>query len=207
MLAEMISSNFKFLPPSLPAVLIHWFVDCLIRIRSGSFAQSLNRSFTRFDLGADKIAVVNEGIIAELGNHTELLAKNGLYADLVRLQMTGDEDESSKSSDNLAALVEETQQLVEAVAATATAEVTGSTSGEVVKAADKEAEEEISKDESARLTKRVWDLVLQHKLWFFAALFGGAAFGSVFPGECDKSWRTTSLCAFCALFTILEAHI
>ena len=39
--------------------------------------------------GADKIAVVNAGVIAELGNHEALIAKNGLYADLVRLQMTG----------------------------------------------------------------------------------------------------------------------
>ena len=39
--------------------------------------------------GADKIAVVSTGVIAELGNHEALIAKNGIYADLVRLQMTG----------------------------------------------------------------------------------------------------------------------
>ena len=36
---------------------------------------------------ADKIAVVSEGVIAELGTHQDLIAKNGLYADLVRLQV------------------------------------------------------------------------------------------------------------------------
>ena len=33
---------------------------------------------------ADKIAVVSEGVIAELGTHDDLMALNGLYADLVR---------------------------------------------------------------------------------------------------------------------------
>ena len=42
--------------------------------------------------GADKIAVVSEGVIAELGSHQELIARNGLYADLVRLQMTGEDE-------------------------------------------------------------------------------------------------------------------
>ena len=36
---------------------------------------------------ADKIAVVSEGLIAELGTHQDLIARNGLYADLVRLQV------------------------------------------------------------------------------------------------------------------------
>jgi ATP-binding cassette subfamily B (MDR/TAP) protein 1 len=36
---------------------------------------------------ADKIAVVKNGAIAELGRHEELLAKNGLYADLIKLQV------------------------------------------------------------------------------------------------------------------------
>ena len=36
---------------------------------------------------ADKIALVSNGVIAELGTHDELIAKRGLYADLVSLQM------------------------------------------------------------------------------------------------------------------------
>ena len=41
---------------------------------------------------ADKIAVVNGGRVAEEGTHKELLAKNGLYSELVRLQMDTDDD-------------------------------------------------------------------------------------------------------------------
>ena len=35
------------------------------------------------------ISVVHEGVIAELGKNDELVAKDKIYADLVRLQMTG----------------------------------------------------------------------------------------------------------------------
>ncbi len=37
---------------------------------------------------ADRIVVVDQGEIAEQGNHEELMEKNGLYAELVRLQST-----------------------------------------------------------------------------------------------------------------------
>ena len=42
---------------------------------------------------ADRIAVVSDGKIKELGTHDELLALNGLYSDLVSLQMQTAEDE------------------------------------------------------------------------------------------------------------------
>ena len=35
---------------------------------------------------ADRIVVLDRGCIAEIGNHAELLARNGLYASLYRLQ-------------------------------------------------------------------------------------------------------------------------
>ena len=42
---------------------------------------------------ADKIAVIAEGKIAEQGTHDELIAKNGLYADLYRLQFRANQGE------------------------------------------------------------------------------------------------------------------
>lgn len=65
-------------------------------------------AYLTLSAGADKIAVVNGGIIAELGTHEELLAQDGMYADLVRLQLTGhDEGEGairlSPSGNNLLA--------------------------------------------------------------------------------------------------------
>ncbi len=38
---------------------------------------------------ADKIIVLNKGLIKEMGNHQELLAKEGMYYDLYRLQYKG----------------------------------------------------------------------------------------------------------------------
>ena len=40
---------------------------------------------------ADLIFVVNDGEIVERGNHTELLRKGGLYAELHELQFRGEE--------------------------------------------------------------------------------------------------------------------
>lgn len=38
---------------------------------------------------ADKIIVMNHGSIVETGNHDELMAKNGFYADLYNSQFSG----------------------------------------------------------------------------------------------------------------------
>ena len=38
---------------------------------------------------AEKIMVMNEGSIVEMGNHQELIAKGGFYAELYRSQFAG----------------------------------------------------------------------------------------------------------------------
>lgn len=38
---------------------------------------------------ADRIVVLKEGMVAEFGTHPELLARNGVYADLHRIQAGG----------------------------------------------------------------------------------------------------------------------
>ena len=42
---------------------------------------------------ADLILVLQEGRVAELGSHEELMAKNGLYREVYDLQMTGEDRE------------------------------------------------------------------------------------------------------------------
>jgi ABC-type multidrug transport system ATPase subunit len=39
---------------------------------------------------ADKICLIDQGRVAEMGTHDELIALNGLYADMVRLQLNAD---------------------------------------------------------------------------------------------------------------------
>ena len=45
--------------------------------------------------GATRIAVLDDGWLVELGSHDELLARDGLYAKLYRLQFEADEDAAS----------------------------------------------------------------------------------------------------------------
>jgi ABC-type multidrug transport system fused ATPase/permease subunit len=44
-------------------------------------------------LSADRIVVMNQGQIVEIGNHQQLLAKGGLYAKLYQTQFRDQEDE------------------------------------------------------------------------------------------------------------------
>ena len=38
-------------------------------------------------INADKIAVINNGVVSEIGNHTELIEKKGAYYSLVNSQL------------------------------------------------------------------------------------------------------------------------
>ena len=40
-------------------------------------------------MGADQIMVLDDGKIAEIGTHAELMAKNGIYRSVYDLQMAG----------------------------------------------------------------------------------------------------------------------
>jgi ATP-binding cassette subfamily B (MDR/TAP) protein 1 len=49
---------------------------------------------------ADKICLIDQGRVAEMGTHDELIALNGLYADMVRLQLDADATEATHPPDD-----------------------------------------------------------------------------------------------------------
>jgi ATP-binding cassette subfamily C protein CydCD len=49
--------------------------------------------------GADLLAVLDRGRLVETGSHPELLAKNGLYARLIRHQLAGARQEIRAAGD------------------------------------------------------------------------------------------------------------
>ena len=70
-------------------------------------------------MGCDQIAVFNKGVVMELGNHEQLLAKNGVYAALVSRQIQkkagvspGDTKTKVDNVDDLIAEMEEAGQPV-----------------------------------------------------------------------------------------------
>ena len=66
--------------------------------------------------GADSIAVMSEGVIAERGTHTELIQAQGLYYNLVQKQQKSQSEVMSKSAEGSSsniALSESTGSLIE----------------------------------------------------------------------------------------------
>ena len=135
---------------------------------------------------ADKIAVVSQGQIVELGTHDELLGLNGLYADLIRLQLTTGNDSNdsdggaiakSPSGTSLTGAISSSNDLaglsnVTADANKASKEVDKETKGKEKEKEKKEVvEEEISKEESSRVWRDMWGLVYKHPLWLCAGKF------------------------------------
>jgi ABC-type methionine transport system ATPase subunit len=117
---------------------------------------------------ADKIAVVSNGVIAEIGRHEELLVKNGIYADLIRLQLTSsdEEDEPVSATGEYPAesmKVGISQELYsEEKPAEALVHHAHALTGDDAKKGDdkkkdtKEKEPELSKEESSSTSKRIW---------------------------------------------------
>ena len=58
------------------------------QLTDGKTAVIISHRFSTVRM-ADRILVLKDGRILELGSHEELLAKNGLYAELFNLQAAG----------------------------------------------------------------------------------------------------------------------
>jgi ATP-binding cassette subfamily B (MDR/TAP) protein 1 len=150
---------------------------------------------------ADKICLINQGQIEEMGTHDQLIEKNGLYADLVRLQMSGhDELDDEPEADVAEAAAEvipgppgSSPPGANRKRTISQGSVPGSAppSGQYATAAEAEAAgagkgavtaaPALSKEASKKVSSRIWAMVMQHSTWLFLACLGSSLFGGVFP--------------------------
>jgi ATP-binding cassette subfamily B (MDR/TAP) protein 1 len=141
---------------------------------------------------ADKIAVVNNGVIAELGTHQDLYALGGVYKELVSMQVTGtDELEDGPTVDTMKVEVKRSSLTDDDSRDLGNAQVLETATvikSDVLDGKQKLEGEEatvisvaMAKEESTRLSRMIWGVVLEHKLWLFLAFLGALIFGAVFP--------------------------
>jgi ATP-binding cassette subfamily B (MDR/TAP) protein 1 len=133
----------------------------------------------------DRICVIQDGKIAEMGSHDELMQTDGLYADLVKLQM--DSNDSSTIEEGLPV----DEEIVESSAPRLVDgdEVKDLTDEERQKlkktslspAVDEEVEVVITKEDRSRTVKLIWARVMDHKEYMVLSLVSAAFYGAVYP--------------------------
>ena len=139
---------------------------------------------------ADKIAVVSQGVIAEEGTHDDLMARDGIYADLVRLQVEGQaasgELKLSPSASSLAgALAEGESKAAEKVAVSVAPVVAEEKVNEDVLSATVSNSENktvgIDQERKKEVLKKIWALIYEHPTSFFLGVLGSTMVGAMFP--------------------------
>ena len=134
--------------------------------------------------GADKIAVVSQGVIAELGTHDDLVLKNGIYADLIRLQMTdlaeapaaeeGEADEETKDGETRPTMSLEPLSPTDPGTPHAV-----NTDKPTTSTTDTKVEAELSKEEKKVISQRIWAMIYHLWHWLAVAFVGALFFGAV----------------------------
>jgi ATP-binding cassette, subfamily B (MDR/TAP), member 1 len=132
---------------------------------------------------ADRIAVVSDGKISEIGTHDELLALKGLYADMVSLQMEGADDDTQPKESVYGQNLEESKkdEIPKSIPLTGLRKREKEVDISVPKKAAEIVPIAPSKVESKKLRTRIWGLVWPHVWWLIFGLLGSAMVGGTFP--------------------------
>ncbi|TGO38807.1 hypothetical protein BHYA_0067g00380 [Botrytis hyacinthi] len=142
---------------------------------------------------ADNIIVMHKGVIVEQGNHSELMAKNGAYADLVKLQGLGSTSGKNEraSIDSVSKSVATTSTAVDIEKSSVISAPVGD-GEELELSAKKEAAGDVPEEDQEPETpkKSIWALMKgyaptlrPHFLTIFIALVASIVVGGAFSGE------------------------
>jgi len=135
----------------------------------------------------DRICVIQDGKIAEMGSHDELMQTDGLYADLVKLQM--DSNDSLTIQEGLPVdeeIVESSSPQVVVVDGDEVKDLTDEErqklkTSSLSSAVDEEVEVVITKEDRSRTVKLIWARVMDHKEYMVLSLVSAAFYGAVYP--------------------------
>lgn len=140
---------------------------------------------------ADNIIVMHKGHIVEQGNHATLMAKNGTYAELVKLQTLASKDETtinidaaskSDQTSSSEADIEKSAILLDDFGDAEKIPVS-TTAAPVADAAEEAEEPETPKKSLWALAKGYAPALRPHLLFIFLALLGSSVVGGAFSGE------------------------
>ena len=140
---------------------------------------------------ADNIIVMHQGRVVEEGNHAELMARNGAYAELVRLQTIESSDRTSDDNNSISTMSHDGNGIDEKDA-------------KPESAASEDASSPTPGDEEDTPSKSVWSLlkgyapaVRPHLLVVALALLGASIVGGAFSGEAVIFGNTVSSLNIC----------
>ncbi|ETI25547.1 hypothetical protein G647_02320 [Cladophialophora carrionii CBS 160.54] len=142
--------------------------------------------------GADNIIVMQKGRILEEGTHSTLMAKNGAYADLVRLQTLGsttsgtDETaDSTRQSDHGSSIKGATEERILSIDGIGTIEKTetSASQAEVNESAEEQEEPETPSKSLWSLMRGFAPVLRPHLLIIIASLLASTVVGGSFSAE------------------------
>lgn len=138
---------------------------------------------------ADKICAISEGKIEEIGTHDELIALNGIYADLIRLQLESKETEVNavNNSEKIESGKELTSQISIDNYPVDDANESKNGNYKALPASENISDDannngnELNKEEAKKVNEKIWALIMEYPLLFTTGMIGAAWFGAVFP--------------------------